>query len=83
MALVGNKIDLFDDQIVTEEEIKEKAKEYDMKYIITSACTQAADFRKFAQELILDYILLEKGDKISGTITLNKKIKTTKKKCGC
>ena len=84
MALVGNKIDLFDDQIVTEEEIKEKAKEYDMKYIITSACTQAAGFRKFVEELISDYKKKKKkGVTDFCTVRLNNKKKPTKKKCGC
>ena len=84
MALVGNKIDLYENQVVTEKEIEEKANQYNMKYIITSACTQAAGFRKYVEELISDYITtIEKGDTDICTVRLNNKKKPTKKKCGC
>ena len=84
MALVGNKIDLYENQVVTEKEIEEKANQYNMKYIITSACTQAAGFRKFVEELISDYITtIEKGVTDFCTVRLNNKKKPTKKKCGC
>ena len=83
MALVGNKIDLFEKQQITEKEIEEKANQYNMKYIITSACTQAPTFIKFVEELILDYITIEKGGKASSNIRLNDKKKQTNNNCNC
>ena len=56
LALVANKSDLFEEQVISDEDIGKKAKEYSIKYIITSACCDAAGFKSFINELILDYI---------------------------
>ena len=58
LALVANKSDLFEEQVISDEDITNKAKEYNIKFVITSACSDAAGFKKFIQELILDYINL-------------------------
>ena len=58
LALVANKSDLFEEQVISDEDIINKAKEYNIKFVITSACADAAGFKKFIHELILDYINL-------------------------
>ena len=52
MALVGNKSDLFDEQEVSDEEVKKKAEELKIDFIITSAAADAVGFRQFLEELI-------------------------------
>ncbi len=47
MAVVGNKIDLYDDQQIGDEEIENKFKGLDLKYKITSAASDAQGFKKF------------------------------------
>ena len=58
LALVANKSDLFEEQVVPDDDIINAAKEYNIKYVITSACSDAAGFRLFVNELIKDYIEL-------------------------
>ena len=52
MALVGNKSDLFDEQEVSDEEVKKKAEELKIDFVITSAAIDAVGFRQFLEELI-------------------------------
>ena len=52
MALVGNKSDLLDEQEVSDEEVKKKAEELKIDFIITSAAADAVGFRQFLEELI-------------------------------
>jgi len=40
---------------VKEKEIEEKAKEYGVKYKITSALNDAEGFRNFLYEILIDY----------------------------
>ena len=56
MALIANKCDLFEEQVIPDEEIVKTAKEFNIKYAVTSACSNAAGFKMFLQELIKDYI---------------------------
>ena len=58
LALVANKSDLFEEQVISDEDIINKAKEFNIKFVITSACSDAAGFKQFIHELILDYINL-------------------------
>ena len=55
---MANKSDLFEEQVVPDDDIINAAKEYNIKYVITSACSDAAGFRLFVNELIKDYIEL-------------------------
>ena len=87
LALVANKSDLFEEQEVNDNDIIETAKEYKIKYVITSALTDAAGFRLFVNELIQDYIELIGLDKeknsnfqLSGGKNGKKKNKKKKKK---
>ena len=52
MALVGNKSDLYDEQEVSDEEVKKKAEELKIDFVITSAAIDAVGFRQFLEELI-------------------------------
>jgi small GTP-binding protein len=84
LALVGNKIDLYEKQEVMEKEMEEEANKYNMKYITTSAFTQPSVFKKFLEELILEYITkFEKGDNEKNTLQLNRKKNLKNKKCNC
>ena len=56
MAIVGNKIDLYDEQQIPDDEIEKKIKDLGLKSKITSAATDAQGFRKFLNELLKEYI---------------------------
>ena len=56
LALVANKSDLFEEQVISDEDIIKKAKDHNIKYIITSACCDSEGFKLFIYELILDYV---------------------------
>ena len=59
LALVGNKIDLFESpDAIPDEEGQKAAKKYGIKLKFTSALTQAIDFKEIVHELIDDYIKL-------------------------
>ena len=52
MAAVGNKIDLYDEQKISDDEIEKKFKSLDLEYKMTSAATDALGFKKFLNELL-------------------------------
>lgn len=90
LALVANKSDLYEeDQVISEAEGENKAKEHKMKFKVTSALTDAAGFKKFLHELIEDYLKLvgPEGEKfINGSslkITVENNKKKKKKKSWC
>ena len=56
MAILGNKIDLFEEQVIPNKDGKELAEKNDMKFCVTSACEDAPGVKKFIKELIIDYI---------------------------
>ena len=56
MALVGNKSDLFNEQVVTYEEVKKRADELKIDFILTSAAEDAVGFRQFLEEIIKKFI---------------------------
>ena len=90
MALVANKIDLFEDQAVTDEEGEEAAKKYGIEFFVTSALTNKKRFQYFLNKLIADYIekymdnTKKPKDKGNKNIKINNEEiedKKTKKKC--
>ena len=85
MALVANKIDLIENQMVMDEEGKEIAKKYGIKFLITSALSSAKSFINFVNNLVKDYIDKYSVEGIlvedTPTIKINKKRKKNKKKC--
>ena len=64
MALVANKIDLYEKQVVIDEEGENAAKKYGIEFITTSALTGADLFKNFINRLIINYIesTEEKGE---------------------
>ena len=83
-ALIANKSDLYEaDDVVKDQEIEAKAKEFKIKFKVTSALTDAVGFRDFLEEILKDYIntyyLQEnKGPK---SLKLDPNDKQDKKKC--
>ena len=84
LGLVANKIDLYEHQIVTDEEGKKIAKENNIDFLVTSALKSPETFRKFVNKLLVKYIEKE-GQKIGNndSIKINGDIKnkTNKKQC--
>ena len=84
LGLVANKIDLYEHQIVTDEEGKKIAKENNIDFLITSALKSPETFRKFVNKLLVKYIEKE-GQKMGNndSIKINGDIKnkTNKKQC--
>ena len=85
-GLVANKSDLFENQQISDKDIKDKAEELKMKLNITSAEKDPLGFVNFLNELLTDYInkYLSKGsdENNSNRIHLDKKLnkKNNKKK---
>ena len=76
LGLVANKIDLYEHQIVTDEEGKKIAKENNIDFLITSALKSPETFRKFVNKLLVKYIEKE-GQKMGNndSIKINGDIK--------
>ena len=84
LGLVANKIDLYEHQIVKDEEGIKIAKENNIDFLVTSALNSPETFRKFVNKLLVKYIEKE-GQKIGNndSIKINDDIKnkTNKKQC--
>ena len=81
-ALVGNKSDLYEEQIVSDDDAQKLADKYKMKMKITSALTDKAGFKLFLKELIIDYIESIATEEENINIKLgNQNDEQTKKKC--
>ena len=71
IALVANKSDLYEaEDVVGDDEIKEKAKELGIKFKVTSALTDAKGFRNFLNEILGDYIKKSHTEKNKGADSL-------------
>ena len=90
-AIVGNKSDLYNEQVVEEKDAKDYAQKNNMKIKFTSALSDAIGFKNFLDELIKDYIqLLNNGSKDNNQqnnnnikLTTEKNNKKEKKKKCC
>ncbi len=90
MGIVGNKIDLYEEQQVKEEVAMDYATKLNIKFKTTSALTDPLGFKSFLEELIVDYIKTidpnfkdePKSDK-DISFTLKKGRSNSKKKKGC
>ena len=84
MALLANKSDLFEEQVIPDEDGKKLSEKYGIKFGITSACCDAAGFKGFLKELILDYIDLIGPEEEKEVNFKLKEIRSKKaKKKGC
>ena len=84
IGIVGNKMDLYFNEQVKKEEVKEYAKSIGVKYLLTSAKTDTISFNKFMGELLQDFLKMESGEKIERFSLNRKKTKDKdkkKKKC--
>ena len=85
MALIANKSDLYETQIVMDDEGENAAKEYGIQFLTTSALTSADSFILFVKKLIIDYIEMTEGNTKESNkdkgVKINKKNKQKKKKC--
>ena len=85
MALIANKSDLYETQIVMDDEGENAAKEYGIQFLTTSALTSADSFILFVKKLIIDYIEMTGGNTKESNkdkgVKINKKNKQKKKKC--
>ena len=84
IALVANKSDLYEKQIVDDEEGEEIAKKYGIEFLTTSALISPDSFKDFVNKLIINYIEMSKGNwNEKESIKLNKKSKSKSKKKFC
>ena len=83
IGIVGNKMDLYIDEKVKEEELEEYAKSIGAKYLLTSAKNDAATFTKFLEELLMDYLKKVPGERIESFVLEPKKVKEKEKKKCC
>ena len=86
LAIVGNKIDLYTKQEVSEEEGKNFAASKGAKFKLTSAKDNPLSFTQFLEELFQDYIEKNKNNKKerSRGLSINKcNINIENKKKGC
>ena len=81
IALIANKNDLYEQQIVMDEDGKEVAEKYEIDFLTTSAKTDAVSFKEFVNKLIINYInMTEGGSKEDKKDNLIKGIKMMVKK---
>ena len=81
LGLVGNKIDLFNNQTVKTEQGKEYAKKIGAKFCETSAKEDKATFKKFVNELVENYV--QGKGMFNDEININLKKKNKKEECFC
>ena len=56
MGIVGNKIDLYEKQEVSEEDVKNFAEKMGYKFKVTSALSDSHGFKEFLETLLEDYL---------------------------
>ena len=89
LAVVGNKIDLFVKEEVTEEEGEEYAKKIGAKFNLSSAKKQAKEFEKFVETLLKNFLEINKYNEWefaanqSERLTIEKTKKQKHKKSCC
>ena len=87
MALVANKSDLYEKQIVDDEEGESIAKKYGIDFLTTSALSERKKFQEFLKKLIANYIekyiIAGKNTNTKGNknIKIKGKKNESKKKC--
>ena len=82
-GLAANKLDLFDDQAVDDNTIKEYASQKGIKFQYTTA-TNPANFNKLLEDLLVEYLttrISEDRRNALGKKLTAKKVETKKKKC--
>ena len=83
IGIVGNKMDLYTKEEVKEEEVEEYAKSIGVKYLLTSAKTDAISFNKFLEELLQDFLEIGVPEERIESFSLNRKKTENKGKKKC
>ena len=88
IALVGNKSDLYEEEVVKQQEIESKAKQMGVMFKVTSAYTDSQGFKTFLNEVLEKYINQFNPEEYTGKKGQNsfkikdkKKDHSEKKKC--
>lgn len=94
ISLIGNKIDLFEEEKVDQKLAKDKAEEYNAKFGLTSALNDDTGIDEIIENLVKDYIKSKGGSietddlqnlsnsfKIDEKLSTNNKSKRKKNKC--
>ena len=80
LGIVGNKMDLYVDEQIKSDEVEKYANEIGAKLLLTSAKTDSSSFSNFLEELLQDYLIKGKGERIQ-SFSLDKTQKKKKKNC--
>ena len=89
IAVVGNKIDLFEQEQVTEEEGEEYAKKLGAKFKLSSAKKNPKEFEKFVESLLKEFLEKNKFNQWefvaneAERLSIEKSVKPKKKKGFC
>ena len=89
IAVVGNKIDLFEKEEVTEEEGEEYAKKFGAKFKLSSAKSNPKEFEKFVESLLKEFLEKNKFNQWefvaneAERLSIEKSVKPKKKKSYC
>ena len=78
IAVVGNKIDLFEEEKVDQKEAKDKAKEFNAKFQLTSALNEETGIDEIIENLVKEYIKSKGGSIKMGSFRNNNNIKLNK-----
>ena len=80
LGIVGNKMDLYVDEQIKSDEVEKYANEIGAKLLLTSAKTDSSSFSNFLEELLQDYLIKGKGERIQ-SFSLDKIPRKKKKNC--
>ena len=83
LGVVGNKIDLYLEEAVKENEGQEYADSIGAKFQLTSAKNNPKEFSHFIEEMLEEYLKNNKGEIRKESITIKKVVKKKEKGGGC
>ena len=83
LGIVGNKMDLYYNEQVKENELGEYANKIGAKFLLTSAKNDPDSIGRFIGDLLDDYLSKDKGDRIQSFVLNKEQIKKEKKKKCC
>ena len=83
LGIVGNKMDLYYNEQVKENELEEYANKIGAKFLLTSAKNDPDSIGRFIGDLLDDYLSKDKGNRIQSFVLNKEQIKKEKKKKCC
>ena len=81
LGIVGNKMDLYENEEVKDNELEEYAKKIGAKYLLTSAKTDSESIGIFIGELLNDYLSKGQTDRVQSIALNHKPDPKDKQKC--